>query len=368
MPTPTYLSRLLLLAGGLAGLVLASGCRGTGYLNSYVESHNSENRQLEDEIYELQGENEALLSEVESLKEQISRLKSGDTHPRGGGLFRNNRRPSTPENADPGTTPPVIEEGDSVAPEEIMPSASIPAEKRPTWSPTPASQPLPSKSLPSHSVRMPQAEDHEDESLPVTPRMSPATGPEEAPSEENSLPEPQTPQKSSPSEPEVIDNKVSQIYLNPQYTGSANLDNTPGDDGINVLIQPQNQSGQFVPQAGQLTIVALDPTRQGDAARLARWEFDADAIQTMLSSQGNRRGIFLQLPWPGQAPSGKQVQIFVRYRQGNATPIQTRHELALVDSRSAPERWVRRSPKNSSPAIAAPARRDSHVRQASAEQ
>lgn len=368
MPTPTYLSRLLLLAGAFVGL--ASGCRGTGYLNSYVESHNSENRQLEDEIYELQGENEALISEVESLKEQIARLKSGDTHPRGGGgLFRNNRRPSSPEHSDPGTTPPVIEEGDSVAPEEIMPSASIPAEKRPTWSPTPASQPLPSKSLPSHSVRMPQVEDHEDESLPVTPRMSPAAGPEEAPSSDDAeLPAPATQEKSAPSSPEVIDEKVSQIYLHPQYTGSANLDSSPGDDGINVLIQPQNQAGQFVPQAGQLTIVALDPTRQGDAARLARWEFDADAIRTMLSTQGSRPGIFLQLPWPGQAPSGKQVQLFVRYRQGNATPVQSRHELALVDSRTAPERWVRRVPKNASPAIAAPTRRDSGVRQASFEQ
>lgn len=355
--------------------MLGLGCRSPGQMNSYIESHNAENRLLEDEIYALQGENEALQAEVASLQEKLQRAKPGAAHSTapGGGLFRRNRS-SEPGGTDPGHLPslPEIEEGDSVAPEEVMPQgAGIAPDKRPTWSPTPPTRAeLPSKSLPSHSVQMPVDDKHEDKSLPVTPKPAPAED-LQLPAE-SELPAPEGPAETpkTQAEPEPIDNKVSQLFLHPQFTGSANLDSSPGDDGIRVLIQPQNKSGEFLPQAGHITIVALDPSRQGDAARLARWEFEADAIAPMLSANGARRGIYLQLPWPGQPPAGKQLQLFVRYRQGNETPVQTRQEIAMLDSPKLPERWVRRQPRSNSESSMArsPYMQDSGVRAASAEE
>ena len=78
--------------------------------------------------------------------------------------------------------------------------------------------------------------------------------------------------------PEIIspkpgDKKVTHLFLNP-LSGGADFDGQPGDDGLRVVIEPRNATDEFVPEAGALSVVLLDPERQGESARVARWDSD----------------------------------------------------------------------------------------------
>jgi hypothetical protein len=67
---------LLLLAA-----VLFCGCRTQPYLNSHIESVNTEYRQLEDYVYALEEENGRLLQEIKALKSvNESGRPSGGAH------------------------------------------------------------------------------------------------------------------------------------------------------------------------------------------------------------------------------------------------------------------------------------------------
>ena len=80
----------------------------------------------------------------------------------------------------------------------------------------------------------------------------------------------------------ALDQRVETIHLNPRLTGGADFDAQPGDDGICVLVEPRNRSGDFVPEPARVSVVLLDPTKSDDAARVARWDLDADATRQFL--------------------------------------------------------------------------------------
>ena len=61
---------------------------------------------------------------------------------------------------------------------------------------------------------------------------------------------------------------MTQITLNRKQTSGYNADEQPGDEGVSVLIEPRNASGALLRAAGKLSIVVLDPTLAGDAARV----------------------------------------------------------------------------------------------------
>ncbi len=66
-----------------------------------------------------------------------------------------------------------------------------------------------------------------------------------------------------------VDVKVARISLNSRLTGGYDFDGKPGDEGLLVVVEPQNSAGQYLPLPGDLEIEVSDPTRQGSEARLA---------------------------------------------------------------------------------------------------
>src|SRR4051812_26949992 len=128
-------------------LSLASGCA-QPYLNSHIETVNTEYRQLEDYVYALEEENARLCQEIEALKSinATGRLPSGTparTNPfrRPGGTSPRTRADATPTEESPiielpGSSPspgtrsttnrPSLEESERSSPADTPPSIEPP--------------------------------------------------------------------------------------------------------------------------------------------------------------------------------------------------------------------------------------------------
>jgi hypothetical protein len=183
---------------------------------------------------------------------------------------------------------------------------------------------------------------------PPSVEFHPTTPPNETPTTDDILPIPGESRGEPASAPERIparptDKKITHLFLNPLQTGAADFDGQPGDDGLRVVIEPRNASDQFVPEAGVLSVVLLDPDRQGEAARVARWDFDQSATRQLLADSGSARGIKLEVPWPASAPDATRLKLFVRYEAPDGRRLQADREVFVTAPGQVVSRWTPRS-------------------------
>ena len=280
----SFRSALTLL---ILGAAACCGCRTNPHVASFIENRNAEARQLEDEYWLQVQENERLAYELAKLKRQQAKAEAGVGPP----LIEEG--PSPPK-VEPGTEPPLIE--------------------------VPDTPPAPEK-------KKPQIE------------------PEPAPEMPSELPPPREQKPPRTASPEVIDEKVTHVFLNPLHTGGVDLDHSPGDDGLSLLVEPRNAADQFVPAAGNISVVLLDPNQSGDAARIARWNFDSRQTQQAISHDEEARGIRLEMPWPSRAPENGQLRLFVRYETADGRKIQAEREVFIKLPGQFSERWTPRPPE-----------------------
>lgn len=302
-----------LALSALASWPLA-GCKTGPYVNAHIETLNAEFRQLEDYVYCLEEENSRLTQELEAARD----AKQPTTNQR--------RSPRTPF-LRPTEDPPGLD----------VPSVEMPAD--------------PANSPPRRSNR--PAIDP-----PAEMDLAPPTV--ELPQESDELPKPAAPGAAKPLAPEPLkstkpaDTKVTHLFLNPVLTGGSDLDGQPGDDGLSVVIEPRSADDELVPQAGSVSVVVLDPTKAGDAARVARWDFAASEVQQKLSTTSAAPGIRLQMPWPATPPANDKLHLFIRYETTDGRRLQTDREIFVGQARQLSQRWTPR--KATSPVPAEPAK------------
>lgn len=111
--------------------------------------------------------------------------------------------------------------------------------------------------------------------------------------------------------------EVTRIVLNGRLTGGYDEDGRPGDEGLLLVIEPQNDQGQYVPLAGQLDISVYDPTRPGSLAQVARWRLTASEVLPLIKQTLLGRGIHLQMPWPNRPPASRDLAVQVEFQPPN---------------------------------------------------
>jgi hypothetical protein len=81
-----------------------------------------------------------------------------------------------------------------------------------------------------------------------------------------------------------------------------------------VAFQPQDANGKLVQTAGDVSVVILDPSKQGAEARVARWDFSSDEVSRRFrKSLLGGRNLQFDLPWPSDPPTNSRLHLFVRY-------------------------------------------------------
>ncbi|MCH5372368.1 MAG: hypothetical protein JJ992_00200 [Planctomycetes bacterium] len=145
-----------------------------------------------------------------------------------------------------------------------------------------------------------------------------------------------------------IDQTVAAIRLNARRTGGMELDGRPGDDALSVLIEPRNAQGQFVAKSAAVSIVLLDPSKRGEEARFARWDFDREMAQRMLKTDGLDRGLHIRVPWPDVPPDVERLHLFVRYTADDERSVEADREILVRSPDLVADRWTPRADSSSS--------------------
>ena len=117
-------------------------------------------------------------------------------------------------------------------------------------------------------------------------------------------------------------------------------------------IEPRNAGEEYVSEAGPISIVVLDPSREGDAARVARWDFDLSAARQKLAGSSATTGIKLELPWPLAPPAANRLHLFVRYETSDGRKLQTDREVFLTPPGQISNRWTPRTAQRQWPVSA----------------
>jgi hypothetical protein len=297
-------------------VLAAAGCQGNPQVRRVVDSYNAENRQLEDYIYLLEQDIQVLEQENGQLRRRIegggAANGAGSSAPRRGGLIPRGGGRNSEQNPPEIEGPPEIEMPETLP--RTRPEAPRPLNK-PAVQDEPDIGPLLEK--PANSAKKPPAEARPAHAeIPVA--------------------------ELTKSEPEVTDKKVTHIQLSPLHTCGMDFDHAPGDDGVSILIEPRNAANQFVPLAGPVSVVVLDPNKNGDDARIARWDFSQEQSAEKLA-QGASRGIHLKLPWPTKPPESARLEVFVRYATPEGQKLQADKEILVALPGQFSQRWTPRA-------------------------
>jgi hypothetical protein len=122
-----------------------------------------------------------------------------------------------------------------------------------------------------------------------------------------------TPPSAQPAKPTADNKQVQKIVLNRLLTGGYNTSGRSGDDGVIVVIEPRNAKGEVLAAPGELSVVVFDPALDGEASRIARWDFTADEVAARFRKTVVANGVQLEMPWPADPPQNEDLHVFVRY-------------------------------------------------------
>jgi hypothetical protein len=312
--------RLAVVGCCAPALLLFAGCRSDGSR----ELLERELRLQEDRIFRLEDELDDKCRQLDSAHRENQSLKQelrGDGGAGSSPAYKASpampARPTVPPEV---VLPPLVEEPEALSPPESKADTSTPA----------------------GSLYRDEGDDENrgeappfGGDLPSLDEPAPQNDPQPAVDPEPLLPDEASPLPKSrlllggamlqsfsqPAKPLTGDpNQIERLALNRQLTGGWNGDGFPGDEGVMVVFEPRDARNQPVEAIGDVSIVVLDPSRIGKAARIARWDFTSDEAAMRYSAGPIGRGFQFELPWASEVPSSRDLRVIVR-----VTPPDGRH-------------------------------------------
>ncbi|GIW79195.1 MAG: hypothetical protein KatS3mg105_1002 [Gemmatales bacterium] len=113
-------------------------------------------------------------------------------------------------------------------------------------------------------------------------------------------------------EPTSLSYGVKEIVLGRQTSGFDD-DGMPGDEALQVVIEPRDPDGHSIKAPGSLTVTALAIDPQGLKHPFSTWEFSQQQLRTKWRSGLFSTGYHVVLPWRAPPPSDK-IRVVVQFR------------------------------------------------------
>ena len=118
--------------------------------------------------------------------------------------------------------------------------------------------------------------------------------------------------------------KVTSLKLG-QYTGGADLDGQPGDDGVKVFLRPIDANGDTIKAAGSVTIQLYDLAQPSDKTLIGKYEWSVDQVAKKFSAGFMAYHFTFTCPWKNGPPKHDRITVrieFVDYLTGKTFPVQ----------------------------------------------
>lgn len=129
--------------------------------------------------------------------------------------------------------------------------------------------------------------------------------------------------------PTVNVSDIAEISLDPEQIGPLQIDFDSQEQGLRMVLNCRTKQGEFAVAVGQVTIVALDPSLQGEQARIARWDISPAQVERQIKQAPQPDGILFELAWPQEKPKGNVIDVFVRLEDGQGARLQTRQQVQM---------------------------------------
>lgn len=124
--------------------------------------------------------------------------------------------------------------------------------------------------------------------------------------------------------------EVTEIVINRLATRGHDIDGIPGDEGLDLLIQPRSADGQIQLIAGELTVSVIDPTQVTAQQRIGLWKFvESETELFFANNELGSYGILLHLPWDQETPVSKKLTIHVRFIPSGGKTFETAAEIRI---------------------------------------
>ncbi|HEY2838863.1 MAG TPA: hypothetical protein VGJ26_06930, partial [Pirellulales bacterium] len=131
---------------------------------------------------------------------------------------------------------------------------------------------------------------------------------------------------------------LSMMAVNPKLTAwRQSLQGNSPDDGLTIVVEPRSASGEMVEVAGDISIIALDASREGAAAKVGRWDFSADKVAQHFKGTQAGGGLHFRLEWPGERPKANRLELFVRLTLPDRRQFVAEYELKPTGEPAMPE-------------------------------
>ena len=154
-------------------------------------------------------------------------------------------------------------------------------------------------------------------------------------------------------EPALKLRTAASISIDSSATVGVNLDKIEGDEGVEIFITPQDDTGETVHCDGELTVSLIDPTATPERQRIGLWKFVSEETKLFFANTpSGERGILLHLPWEQTIPINNALDLHVRLITTDGRALKTKHQLTItppdaeysVDD-SGIRRWTREDPR-----------------------
>ena len=123
---------------------------------------------------------------------------------------------------------------------------------------------------------------------------------------------------------------ITEVLINKSVSQGKNTDGQPGDDGVEILLQPKSADGSVVDEAGNLTISIIDAAADQGERQIGKWTFlKEEALLFFAEDEFDNRGILLQLDWDKKIPANKRLTVYVRLETSDGRIMETTSDIII---------------------------------------
>ncbi len=135
--------------------------------------------------------------------------------------------------------------------------------------------------------------------------------------------------------------QADRIVMSRLFSGGRSSQGKPPDDGITVVFNPRTASGQTIEAPGDVAIVLIDPQLDGEASRVARWDFAAVEVASHYRRSGIGGGYHFELLWPDAPPKHGDLRLFVRLTPPDGRKLQADQPIHVRLAGEAASSWTK---------------------------